>query len=74
MVHDIIVYQVMRIKNGQCYEGTLYESTLYEGTLYELRGNKGFHKKGAAEGRLLYFLGIHTEYLPAPCDRVCGTF
>ena len=40
MVHDIIVYQVMRIKNGQCYEGTLYESTLYEGTLYELRGNK----------------------------------
>ena len=41
MVHDIIVYQVMRIKNGQCHEGTLCESTLYEGTLYELKGNKG---------------------------------
>ena len=50
MVHDIIVYQVMRIKNGQCYEGTLYESTLYEGTLYELKGNKG--------GRPAPFLGV----------------
>ena len=72
MVQDITLYQVARIKDRQCYEGALHESTPYEGALYELKGNKGFHKRGcvakaarplfveAAEGRLLYFLPIHT--------------